>query len=374
MAFPTVNYATRIRGFDSEQKTGGVALAIPRPKYTFLTLFEYSYDQISYGVRDSYRTGKFLAATKSISRPQVSFDVSELRSYNAARNVPTKMTYKPITLTLYDDATGYVAGLLKEYRNHYHYSGEATKPGDFGDGIGTDTRPQSTLPSIGMRVRPTGARNFFRTITIYDLGTEPQSVNVYELVNPVVQDITHSELDYYQGTGMSEVTLQMAYEGYHELVSQDVTNYSHIFAQLGEGVAANIDLSRTGVFKDPDVIDANEAVIVSHLTSRIPGILAEIAAGADPWNSIKTGLIEPTLSSRGVKIILEKALEQARAQDGEEGTLSEQVYSIIRSDGLIPFTNGNRDTPTLSTGEAVKSAKNIMDTFKIGNDFWKDLI
>lgn len=234
--WPSVNYASKVRGFDGDHK---VIVQQPRPRYTWFVQFYIANDAQGTVINEAHRNGRLLAATKSIGIPDVEFEVEKLRSYNNWRNVPTVAKYKPITMRFHDDAAAHIAQLIKSYRSFYHYGADARSYTQFGGGVGESARPPG-LPSMGMKIR-SGSRNFFDAIRIFDLGTDPHSVNVYTLVNPIVSNFEHGDLDYTDGTGLGEVSLTIEYEGYVDAVKQEVTSFAGVFEQIGEDSSSLLD-------------------------------------------------------------------------------------------------------------------------------------
>lgn len=293
--WPVVNYGSQIRGFESGYgNADGPIMSIPRPKYTWFCLFNISSDAISGDFSKAVSTGKILASTKSIDHPQVTYSIEKLRAYNAVRNVPTRIEYKPLTVTLFDDTTSHIAGMLKNYRNYYHYTGGAKADNDFGDGLGPDGR-QGSLPSLGMKVR-SGTRNFFTSISIFDLGTAPQAVNVYHIVNPTISDVLWENLDYEDRTGKATVTLSFEYEGFYELIAEPVNKYGFIFSQIGKGGSGSsiLNAERSGAFDDilkQDTLGGIIEQVGDNLARDLPSIIS---------GGVQGGKINPRDLARGV--------------------------------------------------------------------------
>jgi hypothetical protein len=315
--FPSVNYGSQIRGFESGQTNATAPImSIPRPKYTWFCLFNINPEAITSGFNEAVSTGKILASTKTIDHPQFSYNIEKMRNNNTVRNVPTRIEYKPISVGLFDDTTSHIAGMLKNYRNFYHYTGAAGSSIDFGDRLGENSR-EGNLPSVGMRVRP-GARHFFSSISIFDLGTAPQSVNVYHIVNPVISDVTWDNLDYEDRSGKTGITLTLEYEGFYELIAEPMTKYGFIFSQIGKGGSSTslLDAERSGAFDDvlkEDTLGGIFDQIGENLSRDLPSILS---------GGIQGGKINPRDLARGI------------FQSGAKGTPIQDVRNIITATKL----------------------------------------
>jgi hypothetical protein len=227
-------------------------LVLPRPKYTFFAVFNINPFARVGNFFEGYRSGKILAALKGIDHPQSSFEVEALRSYNKVRLVKKRYDLKPFTVKFHDDATGFVLGLWKSYRQFHTHAGDVRSNEEFGQkSISTAQADQAAevranpnrIPSLGLKLRP--VRNFFRDLTLYDLGTAPNSINVYHFVNPMIVDMNHSENDYSDRTGQLEVTFTMQAEGYWEEVAEHIEEHLGVFGQLGNEYARSF-----GFFED----------------------------------------------------------------------------------------------------------------------------
>lgn len=287
-SWPEKNYGTRLHNLDADPTGKGYTpiISIPRPKHTWFVYMEIDPQADVSNFLEGVREGRILAAMKSVDHPQVTYKTEKLNSYNKIRVVPTGIEYKSVNLTFYDDTTSYVPGLLKAYRQFYHYSGDATSEGDFGDGVGQTPRPR--LPSIGMKSR-TGGRNFFRKIVIIDLGTSPNSINIYNLVNPVISDTSHANLDYYDLPGMVDISLTLDYEGYYEKLGGTIDDYAFIFDQLeGDMQVAEVSPQTGGFFDRAFGLDLGTGIfgetvnqIAENIIQGAPAILSAAFANGE---------------------------------------------------------------------------------------------
>lgn len=242
--FPTQNFAASLRNTLANSGTQArVAMAIPRPRFTFLiemTLNPNAAFSLSAltNVFTYINNGKIYGQLKSIDYPQPRFDVESLRSYNRWRKIAKKMSYQPATITWTDDSTAMVQSLIKEYINFYHETGNIgstdvasddlqinTDVAIVGPGVrdGMDIRP-----SLGMKLRAPYVRHFFESITIYDLGTEPTAINVHTFNTPVILGFDHDNLDWYDGTGMINTRWQFEYESYFFTTGQNVDQFTDV--------------------------------------------------------------------------------------------------------------------------------------------------
>jgi hypothetical protein len=371
MAFPNDNYASAIRGFGGSASGAPSPVFVqPRPKYTWFAHFDVVEESRPSWYEDAVREGKMLAALASCGHPSVEFAVETLNSYNAVRHVPTKIKYRPVSVKMYDDTPSYVARLLKAYRDHYHFSGSAKSSGDFGDGLpGTASERAGDLPSVGMRVR--NKRNFFREITIYDLGTAPGSINIYRLANPIVSSIAHGDLDYYDNTGMVEVNFTIEYEGFSEELGVPMAQHQEALVEIG-GSAQDTTSGQLGLG------DSGTAFgdFVDRLGVALPGILSDTFANSGfSLDALKRGLLGAAASGTPVQDLRNAARTvQLIAGAARVGNPVGAVGLLDRlgSLGFLGFKPGrSAKMPARLSGE---SAADLMRNLTIDSSAWIDLL
>lgn len=372
MGFPVKNYGFDIRSFGSAGLADGNSPVFvqPRPKYTWFAYFDVAESARPQWYDTAVREGKMLAALASCGYPSFEFETEILNSYNSVRVVPTKIKYKPITVKMFDDSPSYISRLLKAYRDHYHFSGSAKGTEEFGDGLpGTASERSGELPSVGMRVRST--RNFFREIVLFDLGTAPGSINVYRLANPIVTAIAHGDLDYYDNTGMVEVSFNIAYEGYSEEPAVPISDNQEALAQIGEG-SGELGSGQLQGGGSGDLLSG----ILDNIGISLPGILSDtFANGGFSLDALKRGLLQA--ASRGTPLqTLRNAVRTVQLASGAVqmgnvvGALG--LADRLGSLGLVGFQPGRSVTmPARLSGQ---SASDMMRTLTIDGDDWLDLI
>jgi len=246
--WPIVNYAQEERNFQTSHNGRAGALSIPRPKFTFLVEFQFSpraLDNPITNLREFVTdTGKLYTHLISIDHPSPTITTQKLRSYNKWINVPTQVEYPPASMAFHDDSTSVVQALWKEHLNFYTH--QATI-GDSVSGVDVQSNLSSTReissyqftddltatdggemraamgrrPSLGMRLKPNDGRHFLESIVIYDLGTEPDAINVYWYHRPMMTSWSHAELNKEDRTGSVQVSTTFDYEGYYMTIGQN---------------------------------------------------------------------------------------------------------------------------------------------------------
>lgn len=244
LGWPFVNHAMEIRGTQVDRGPGRATIVYPRRKFTYVVEFVINKTAISMFTTDlgiHLQNGRLYATLKSIDHPKPRLRSETLRSYNKNVIIPTKMEYDACTMSFHDDNSSVAAALWREYRAFYQYEGGLgsadgdTNVRDFRSGnplTGSDVRGSMEVnPSMGMKMRAGGARHFFESIYIYDLGADPDSVNVYLFMYPVINSLEHDGLDYEDRSGQVSMSMSFDYEGYYHLVGMNNGLYRHVLEQ-----------------------------------------------------------------------------------------------------------------------------------------------
>lgn len=264
--WPVVNYAQEERNMQTSHNGRAGALSIPRFKFTFLVEFQFSPRALDNPITNLKEfvsdTGKLYTHLVSIDHPSPTFKVEKKRSYNKWINIPTQVEYPSASMMFHDDSTSVVQALWKEHLNFYTYqatigdtisgvqvqsnlgSSQEVNSFQFTDdlvaqGGGEMRSAMGRRPSLGMRLKPNDGRHFLESIVIYDLGTEPDAINVYWYHRPMITAWNHDALDKEDRTGNVRVNASFDYEGYYFTIGQNrgrLADYiQHILGAFPEG-------------------------------------------------------------------------------------------------------------------------------------------
>ena len=237
--WPFVNYAQRDRNLNTDSRP----LSIPRFKFTYLVEFQLNPEVVRNpvtNINEFERNGRIYTHLKTIDYPRATHVYETLRSYNKYIKIPMKAEYPAASMTFDDDSTSIIQTLWKEYENFYTHAGSigdnlsagtVSNLGATNDAnsfqlsdilVGEEVRANmDTRPSLGMKLKANDQRHFFEAITIYDLGTEPQGINVHWFHRPVFTSWEHVALEKEDRTGKVEITVPFEYEGYYFAVGQN---------------------------------------------------------------------------------------------------------------------------------------------------------
>jgi len=249
--WPVVNYATDLRGLDGHNAT--VPLSIPRMKYTYLVEFNINpvaMDTMITNFTDYLHGGTLYTHLKSIDLPKTEFEIETFRSYNKYIKVPMKVEYSPAQMSFHDDATSIISSMWLDYLNYFQYAGgigpEIITKTAAGSSMGAnqyqfedklvptrftaETRAAMNIrPSLGLKMKPNSGRSFFDSITIYDLGTEPTSLNIYYFHKPFFTSVSPTALDTEDRTGLQQIDVGFEYESYYFATGQNRDDYAGVF-------------------------------------------------------------------------------------------------------------------------------------------------
>ena len=236
--WPYSQHAMDMRGTRTATGNERYSIVYPRLKFTFLVEFFITTDVFSNNstqtdLQEYWKNGRLLSTLRSIDHPQPTFNVERIRSYNKYVLLPKKVEFPSANISFHDDNTSIALGLWKEYLNYYNYSGSVGKDSvasgqpdkvmtdefrNSNDLVGGNMRNGISIrPSMGMKVRSNQGRNFFDAIRIYDLGSDPDSINVYTYINPVITAMAHDSLDFGDNSAVG-VSFTFEYENYYHLV------------------------------------------------------------------------------------------------------------------------------------------------------------
>ncbi len=362
--FPFVNYGA-VRYQQAK------ALTIPRLKYTWLAEFQVNQAYLKSG-RLSTNIDHFLdndnriyLNLKSIDHPKPNITTETLRSSNKYVKLPTKVEYPPAQMTFDDDATSIVMALWKEYFAFYSHTGDigfdlllstdnvvSNQEGEnimVDENMGTHgyghlvsvegTEPRRRMDirgSIGMRLKANNFRHFFDRIVIYDLGTEPDSVNIYYYHRPVFTSFDHGGLDWEDRTGKVETSVTFEYENYY-------------FA-LGKARWTVRDVIKRMTGEDVPITTGESVVSTTHGDMRVPGFPKIPQGIVDPPQPIYEENNESTSLVQNPPE--EQVVEEPRDIQGEIDDLND-AWTKFRADNQCIFNNPALSQQTFVTNNQV---------------------
>lgn len=149
---------------------------------------------------------------KEVDQPKFSIETETLNQYNKKTVIQKKINYNPMTITFHDDMANVTTNLWKSYYQYY-YADSIT---------GGTNRVPTSIPQkyidnkyIDYTVNQYGLDNyqsvpFFVSIDIYQLNK--QKYTMFKIVNPMIKEWTHDQLDQTQGNRLLTSKMTVDYE------------------------------------------------------------------------------------------------------------------------------------------------------------------
>lgn len=145
---------------------------------------------------------------KGVDLPSYSVNTTTKNMYNRKKNVQTSLEYDPINITFHDDNFGITSTLMQYYYRYYYNDGnQGSRPGAYDS---RNTYKGDTAHKYRYGLDAGSKTPFFNKITIYQMARH-QYIS-YTLVNPIVTTFGHDSMDQTDAAGLSENTMQIAYE------------------------------------------------------------------------------------------------------------------------------------------------------------------
>jgi len=210
---------------------------------------------------------------RSASLPGFTARVETKNKYNRKKNVQTGIEYKPINIDFFDDNFGATTAFLEAYFKYYFADGNhSLNDGSYGNRLTGDT----TYDGSGSNSFKFGMDNnipsvpFFDRIEIAQLSKK--SFTKYTLVNPIISDWQHDQVD--------------ASDGGSPMMNGITVNYDTVFYDRGEVEAgSNGDPAGFGTQDHYDVTPSP----ISLEGGGVLGIDGIFGAGLDLYDYITKG-------------------------------------------------------------------------------------
>lgn len=182
--------------------------AAPKGKFLYHIVFELSNEARTFGqgsllLRENVL--KLLSVlANTVSLPSYTSTIETANQYNRKKKYQTKIEYKPIDVTFYDDNAGVSRSLLDVY-NRYYFK-ESTKANY------QDLNPRDKYNRIVGRYGLDNNKTtpFFENIKIFQLAKKKWFC--YTLVNPIISSWGHDDLAYAEGSAITQNKITIDYE------------------------------------------------------------------------------------------------------------------------------------------------------------------
>ena len=188
----------------------GLAYA-PKTKFLYHCLFEPSPEIGNSATANSFAFQKQIGVlVKTADLPAFRVQVDNRKQYNRIKQFQTRIDYNDVNITFHDDNLGVTRSLFEEYYKYNFLDGrhDVQKNALVAGAYASRDKYAPTVPKYGLNTGNTGP--FFTSITLYQLSR--QQYFAYTLVNPIITQWSHGNVDASDGAGLNENTMGIAYE------------------------------------------------------------------------------------------------------------------------------------------------------------------
>lgn len=179
----------------------------PKLGFLYFVSFDINSDAIIDPIwRDNFRKDLGLLVRK-IDLPKFKIKTEVMNQYNRKTQVPTVLTYDPVSIEFHDDNSEITNGLWK---NYYKYHIADSNYGDQKGGMQSfsDTKYGTADYSYGLDSYQN--KRFFNAVDIYVL--HQQNFTQISLINPKISAWDHDTLDQDAGTSILKNKMTLVYE------------------------------------------------------------------------------------------------------------------------------------------------------------------
>lgn len=150
---------------------------------------------------------------KSADLPKYSANIETKNKYNRKKNIQTNIQYEPVNIEFHDDNYGVTTAFLEAYYKYYFADGNH----QFNDGsYGNRRTGDTTYKGPGENYQKFGLDNntpvtpFFDYIQITQFARK--NYTTYTLINPIISNWAHDNMNYNDGGATAQNTITVAYE------------------------------------------------------------------------------------------------------------------------------------------------------------------
>jgi hypothetical protein len=351
---------------------------MPKSKFLYhvnININQTALSSLGTRVANVLKGKEFNLLTTQADLPSFNLSVDTKNQYNRKKLIQTRIDYDPINISFHDDNAGLTTLLWEAYFRYYYqdanYRNEFTTA--YND---TSLYKQSTFNYYRYGLDKEGATTaagykipFFDTIKIYQLHPQygKSKYTEYILVNPLIQNWQHDNVDYGDTSGLTSSTMRIAYETV--LYNRDETDEDNpgMFA-TAEHYDIRKSTLRTGDTASSVSVDLNETFgewfsdIVSDIVfrdSQVEGLAglqaneAETAPEEGDLVSTATSSVNTDIGSTGVTFITSN-------NSNDNVTKAEGSTQVDYATALLALTGYNSVTEAL---QAITSSSSAADDF-----------
>lgn len=152
---------------------------------------------------------------RSVDKPKVTLQTTELNQYNRKRFVYTKIDYQPITLRIFDSVDNKPLNLWKQYFTYYFGDSRPNKIGI----MANDPTAPTFEDGSGWGLRPMGEDYFFKSVEVYSFYAG--KMTQFNYLNPRISAIDFTQYDS-SSSDPDDLSVTLRYEAIEYLPEQDI--------------------------------------------------------------------------------------------------------------------------------------------------------
>jgi hypothetical protein len=178
----------------------------PKLKFLFHVAFSINPSALKNLALSTRHKNEINMLVKSVALPNFNVKTETIHQYNRKKVIQTGIEYAPVQIKFHDDNMGVVNQLWQNYYGYYYADSNSAKA--------TGSYNRTAMLNANYIRTPYGLDNnssipFFNKITVYQMAR--QEYVSYTLVNPIVQNWNHEQMDYAQST-THENSMTLGYE------------------------------------------------------------------------------------------------------------------------------------------------------------------
>jgi hypothetical protein len=223
---------------------------------------------------------------KSCELPKYDMNVEEKLQYNKKVYVGTRIIYKPVTITFYDDHADTVNLFWKSY---YEYNIADSLSVNSSNLALTkdDMYDERQISQFGMDNAQKRKKPFLKNIQIFSL--HKKQFTSFTLVNPVIGSFSHDDLDATDGAGVMSNTMQIFYEtvlyGAGKVDTTDPLGFATIHYDKEPSPLSLLGGGTTSIFGPGGIVDGIGSVIGDVANGQVN--VGTILKGINTYNNAK---------------------------------------------------------------------------------------
>ena len=187
----------------------------PKTKFLYHVVFDLTGEASGNAGNTDLHKKEIGVLVKQADLPGYRVSVENKQQYNRKKDMQTRIDYQDVTIQFHDDNLGLTRGLLEDYYMYYYVDGNHRDQGGFFSSFFGSQNAYNARDKYDTLVPNYGLNNdkynpFFRNIRIYQLARRQWFA--YTLINPLITQFDHGDVESADGSGFNANSISVAYE------------------------------------------------------------------------------------------------------------------------------------------------------------------